>query len=141
MVDANITLGFFLRLPYSDLADQWMLRHRGERSSIAVPLLWEYECLTGLRKAVVMGQITAEDAEHMVQLLHQLEFQRVLPIPDLHRSALKWAEKIGQSKTYDAHYLALAEELGFELWTADRNLAEAGRATGTAWIHWIGEIS
>ena len=140
VVDANITLGLFLRLPYSEKAEQWMLSRRGERSSIAVPLLWEYECLTGLRKSVVLGQITAEDAARMVHMLHQLEFQRVLPTPDLHRSALKWAERIGQSKTFDAHYLALAEDMDFDLWTADRNLADAGRSAGALWVHWIGEI-
>jgi predicted nucleic acid-binding protein len=141
VVDANITLGLFLRLPYSEKAEQWMLAHRAERSSIAVPLLWEYECVSGLRKAIVLGQITPEDAERMVHLLHQMEFHRVPPTADLHRSALKWAEKVGQSKTYDAHYLALAEELGSDLWTADRRLADAGNRAGAAWIHWIGEVT
>jgi predicted nucleic acid-binding protein len=140
VVDANITLGLFLHLPYSEKAEQWMLARGGESLAIAVPLLWEYECLTGLQKAVVVGQITAEDADRIVQMLYQLEFHRVVPKPDLHRSALKWAEMIGQSKTYDAHYLALAEELSFDFWTADRKLVDAGRHVGAVWVHWIGEI-
>jgi hypothetical protein len=44
----------------------------------------------------------------------KLEIGRVFPTPDLHHSALKWAEKNGQSKTYAAHYLAVAENLGFD---------------------------
>jgi predicted nucleic acid-binding protein len=141
VVDANITLGLFLHLPYSEKAEQWMLARKGEGSTIAVPLLWEYECLSGLRKALALGNIIAEDAERLVNLLHQLEFRRVSPTPDLHRSALKWAERIGQSKTYDAHYLALAEELGVDFWTADRKLADAAGRSGAEWIHWIGEES
>jgi predicted nucleic acid-binding protein len=141
VVDANITLGLFLHLPYSEKAEQWMLARRGESSSIAVPLLWEYECLSGLRKVLVLGNITAEDSERIINLLYQLEIRRVLPTLELHRSALKWAEKIGQSKTYDAHYLAVAENLGFDLWTADRKLVDAGLRAGVSWIHWIGEVS
>lgn len=37
-------------------------------------------------------------------------------------SALDLAERLSLSATYDAHYLALAEWLGAEFWTADQRL-------------------
>lgn len=43
----------------------------------------------------------------------------------LHQQALKIATTYRLPATYDAHYLALAERLNIELWTADRRLFNA----------------
>ncbi|MBF2021886.1 MAG: type II toxin-antitoxin system VapC family toxin [Hydrococcus sp. C42_A2020_068] len=46
---------------------------------------------------------------------------------DLHRQALKIAQHYNIPATYDAHYLALAERLGIELWTVKaKPLSEHG---------------
>jgi len=37
------------------------------------------------------------------------------PTPRLHEQALRWAHRLGHSKTYDAHYLAVAEQERVEL--------------------------
>ncbi len=44
----------------------------------------------------------------------------ISPASSLHRRALAWAARLGHPKTYDAHYLALAEEMKCDLLTADR---------------------
>jgi predicted nucleic acid-binding protein len=49
------------------------------------------------------------------------------------------AAQIGQSKAYDAQYLALAARENAPLWTADRRLANAARGAGLDWVHWIGD--
>ena len=44
-------------------------------------------------------------------VLHQLQqsgVETIAPTPKLHRLALRLAERVGQSKAYDAQYLALA---------------------------------
>jgi predicted nucleic acid-binding protein len=52
---------------------------------------------------------------------------------ELHSRALAMAGKLGPAAAYDAHhvahYLALAERLGVEFWTADRRLQQAVGAT------------
>jgi predicted nucleic acid-binding protein len=135
VIDANATLGLFLRLPYSQEVDHWLQAWQAEEARLVVPTLWEYECLTGLRRAVALKLISTQEAERMASDLLALEFQRVAPTLELHQSALLWAERIGQTKVYDAHYLALAENLSAEFWTADRRLFHALQGLGVSWAH------
>jgi predicted nucleic acid-binding protein len=58
-----------------------------------------------------------------------LKFPAALDLPielfggiGLHRRALELAQSLSLPATYDAHYLAVAEDLQAELWTADRRL-------------------
>lgn len=43
----------------------------------------------------------------------------------MHDRALVLASRFDLQATYDAHYLALAEERDCEFWTADKRLARA----------------
>lgn len=64
----------------------------------------------------------------------------MLPLDSaLCKSALGWAERLQQSRAYDAFYIALAERLQVEFWTADKRLANATEQLGLNWVHWIGE--
>ncbi len=137
VIDANLTLGLFLRLPYSQEADQWIKERQEEDAKLIVPVLWEYECVSGLHRAVTLKLIAQEEAERMVADLLSLEFHRIPPTLDLNRSALHWAEKIGQSKVYDAHYLAVAESVSAEFWTADQRVVHALQNIGVSWAHAI----
>ena len=55
----------------------------------------------------------------------RLGVQLVPPTLELDRMALRWADRLGQTVAYDAHYLALAETLGCDFRTVDRRLADA----------------
>jgi len=57
------------------------------------------------------------------------------------QAVLEWAGRLNQSRAYDAFYMALAEELGAEFWTADQRLARAAQQAGVTWTHWIGEAA
>ncbi len=133
VIDANVALGLVLRLPYSEKVDRWMQAWQAEEAHLVVPILWEYECLSGLRRAVTLKIISPEDSEKMAAALLALEFQRLGPTPELHLSALAWAERLGQSKVYDAQYVALAESLAAEFWTVDEKLLHALNGLGVAW--------
>jgi len=135
VIDANVTLGLFLRLPYSNKIDQWMQAWLEQEARLVVPFLWEYECVTGFRQAVSLRLISAEEAEHMVEDLLALEIRRIPPSLELHKSALKWSERIGQSIVNDAYYLALAEELTAEFWTVDQRLFHSLQGQGIKWVH------
>jgi len=135
VIDANATLGLFLRLPYSEKMDHWMQARQMEEAHMVVPILWEYECLTGLRRAVTLKLISPHEAKQMATELMALEFQRIAPTLALHQSALLWADRIGQSKVYDAQYLALSESLSAEFWTADQRLFHTIQGLDVNWVH------
>ena len=79
------------------------------------------------------------EADTRLEALTHLGVQLVPPTLELNYLALRWAERLGQTVAYDAHYLALAEVLGCDFWTADRRLAKAARAE-VPWVHGIDEI-
>src|SRR5438477_244782 len=55
------------------------------------------------------------------------------------QAAFEWAGRLNQVRAYDGFYLALAEQLKAEFWTADKRLANAVQQIGANWVHWIGE--
>jgi len=141
VIDANLALALFLRLPYTEQAYRLMDRLRERRSTLSAPVLWEYECLSGFHRAVQLGEIRPQQAAEFMNDLLALEIERVVPSVENHLAALRWAERLGQSKAYDAQYVALAERLSAELWSADERLVNNLKSQGVDWAHWIGEVS
>lgn len=137
VIDANATLGLFLKLPYSAQIDYHMQAWQVADAQLFVPVLWEYECMTGVRRAVIQKLISPQRGEQIMAGLLALNLQRVTPTLDLHRSAFNWAARIGQAKVYDAHYVAVAESLSAEFWTADQRLANALHGLGVVWVQQI----
>jgi predicted nucleic acid-binding protein len=61
----------------------------------------------------------------------------IIRTQDAHRDALRLARRLGLRSTYDAHYLALADDLDCEFWTADERLYNAVRERFPL-IRWLG---
>ncbi len=139
VVDANLIVALVLPLPYSDLATERVAAWKRARTELLAPLLLEYEVSAVLRKAVAAGLLSTDAAREAMHRILDLRVQCLPPTRDLHGSALQWAERLGHTKTYDAHYVALAEQQQAELWTADRRLVSIARQAGVTWLHWIGE--
>jgi hypothetical protein len=49
------------------------------------------------------------------------------------------AQRLNQPKVYDCYYLALAELLACEFWTADERLFNTVRHD-LGWVKWIGNL-
>ena len=139
VVDANLSLAQVLPLPYSPAVIQRMRLWQDELPRILVPGLWEYEVVTGLRRACFQRLLSLEQAQSSLDELLGMELEVVPASPNLHLRALEWAEQLGQSRAYDAQYLALAEQEGAELWTGNRRLANGAASPGVDWVHWVGE--
>jgi predicted nucleic acid-binding protein len=91
---------------------------------LVAPTLLFYEVASSLRKKIVREGFTPDEAESS---LHYLLDQpvRLVSSPSLHYRALTLSTQFGRPNTYDSHYLALAEELDCEFWTADGRLYNA----------------
>ena len=53
---------------------------------------------------------------------------------------MELADQLQQGAVYDAHYLALAESLGCDLWTADARFSRAA-GSGSVNVNWIGDLA
>jgi predicted nucleic acid-binding protein len=88
---------------------------------LCAPALLPYEVTNAVHRYERAGYLTAPTVDRALEALQALPIHLVED-PALHREALALARRHALAATYDAHYLALAERLGCELWTADRRL-------------------
>jgi len=70
----------------------------------------------------------------------RLNLEHIPPSKELILASLEWLERLKPSKVNDAQYVALAESLGAELWSADQRLISALGEQGMDWAHWVGEV-
>ncbi len=139
VLDANLAVGAAIPRPDApQIAGVLALWQQNDERLIA-PCLLEYEVTSALRRAITIGILDRNAAEKAITIILNLGIELIAPSPELDKSALRLAAQIGQSKAYDAQYLALAAREGAPLWTADRRLANAARDAGLDWVHWIGE--
>jgi predicted nucleic acid-binding protein len=139
VLDANIMAAIILPLPYSHASEKRISTWKLEGKLLTAPVLWEYELITVLRRATVQGLLNQKQVKQIFQKVKTVNIESVWPTEALHQRALIWADRLGQSRAYDAQYLALAEQFGTDLWTGDRRLANAAARLGLSWVHWIGE--
>jgi predicted nucleic acid-binding protein len=141
VIDANLCIALTIPLAYSEAAAKQWLFWEMNRFEIHAPLLWEYEIVSALRKAIVVGLISKKEAESALRRLLALGVERSTPDPNLHGLALQWAERAKQTVAYDSQYLAQAEALQADFWTADKRLVDSLKSRKLTWLHWIGEVT
>ncbi len=123
VVDASVAIKWLN--PAEDLADQARLIRDDyvySRITIVVPAFWDYEIVNGINKAVARHDLTAAEGREAVGLMLAVQAQRI-PLPSPSES-YELAQRY-QRSVYDSWYVALAEQLGCEFWTADRKLFNA----------------
>ncbi len=101
----------------------WVEWHRVGRRLVAPTLLY-YEVGNALHRYERAGLLSPAEVADLLDIALSLDIT-LYGNADLHRQALALAERLGLPAAYDAHYLALAERLNAEFWTADRRLASA----------------
>ena len=136
-LDASLVLARLLPLERTtEIIDVWNgLADRGDE--LRGPPLLFIEVTSVLRERFAQRQITGHQAEVAFLAFQDLPIERAWP-DELHTRAWEIAKALGQRKAYDAHYLALAEIEGCELWSMDKRLynAAGGRIP---WLKLIGE--
>ena len=135
-VDANLIIRVVAE-PRDDPAWRQWETWQAQGRSLAAPTLLRYEVRNALYRAERQGLWSA--------IATRAALRAILAIPldlhdeaDLHLTAMDFAARFSLPAAYDAHYLALADKLGGEFWTADWRLANAVRSV-LPWVHLVEE--
>ncbi|NEU77060.1 type II toxin-antitoxin system VapC family toxin [Hassallia byssoidea VB512170] len=135
-VDANFVVGLLsggtIAVPFIYLWDQW----QNAAYTPVAPALIYYEVSNAFHRLSLAGQLLPEQAEQSLNAALNLNIT-LYGDAELHREAFTLARSLRLSATYDSHYLALAQRLGCEFWTADRRLYNSVQAS-LPWIHLVG---
>jgi len=114
----------------------WQTWVKDEINLVAPSLLF-YEVTNGLYQQQRNKYLSPET------IWKTLELSLDLPITlvnekNLHLRTREIAMQYNLPATYDAHYLALAEWMDIELWTADMRLVKAVQAFDLDWVKGVG---
>lgn len=133
-LDSSVVVESVEKEPRPEIKRLWREWMR-DRVMLHAPVLLRYEVVNALHKGWKEGVLSEAEARHALDdalgrpiVWHDDE--------DLHADALRIAGELALPAAYNSQYLALAERLGVELWTADAKLVKAveGRL---AWVRLV----
>ncbi len=138
VIDASVVLKWFLAdEEYSQSALALLDKYVFFELEIVAPSLLEYEVLNGLQIAGKRGRIPKDKTIMAVEGFLCLEIEKKDISPFCPR-IMHFSETYNLT-VYDASYLAMADEEGIELVTADNNLYNRVKKD-LKWIKWLGDI-
>jgi len=120
-VDASFVLRMFLGPDDAEAWERWD-SWLAEGRNIHAPHLLAYEGANAIYRYPRAGHLSLATATLAVDAALGLPMTRESPLA-LHSAALRRAAGLCLRAVYDAHYVALADTLDAELWTADARLA------------------
>jgi len=139
VVDSNVLVALVIPIDYSEQASGKMDGWLAADTDLVSPAFWSYEAVSAIRKYVASGKLTGDEARYAVSNLMDLGIRDVSATGELHHKALAWAERLQDFVAYDPAYLALAEILDVDFWSADSKLIRKVKALGVDWVHDITE--
>jgi predicted nucleic acid-binding protein len=141
VVDASIAIKWVLKETDSHIAlallNDWIDRE----IEIHAPSLLTYEVTNALYRRVRKGEIPFYDVRRgLTEIIYKVIVFDFTEEPDFNIRAMELGQQFGLPATYDAHYLALSESMGCELWTADLRLWNSIKGK-LDWVRWMGDYS
>ena len=106
---------------------------RDSGQPFVAPMLLRYEVTNGLHRYFVSGQRSLEVIESALGAFLDMPIEFQDEALDSIRAA-SMARRFRRTATYDAHYLAVADRLGTDFWTADRRLVNT-IGSELPWVH------
>ena len=137
VVDASVAVKWLVREVYSDQAVSLTRVWLRQGTRIIAPYLMLVEVSNALLRKARERRIAVESAVGLLENLVNRDITMWEP-PGLHSRALQLAVVLNQSAVYDSHYLALAEIMNCEMWTADERFYRAAVARFPR-VRWIAE--
>jgi predicted nucleic acid-binding protein len=138
IVDASLAIKWVLNEPYADKA----LAIAGEWATAGIrpvaPCLLLIEATNVLHRRVVKGHISSSQAMQLLAGFLNMGIE-VRESPQIHLRALELAEELQMPAVYDTHYLALADIMECDLWTADERFFNSVKERQPR-VKWLGEF-
>jgi len=127
VLDSNVAVALMLDAERAPAIEERLRVWEAADEALHAPSLFRFELANALTRNVVAGKIDSSDAKVAWQRIVAMEIS-------LHGltdgpAVIAIARKLKRESAYDAAYVALAQELGAELWTLDGPLAR--NAAGT----------
>jgi len=139
VVDASLAVKWLVNEEATEAAVRLLERWSEEGVRVSAPCLLFTEVANALYQRVRRKEMDLADARTLLSSLNELGIESEA-IKALAPRALELAARFGCSATYDAMYVALAEALACEFWTADERLYNTVKAQFD-WVRWLGEES
>lgn len=138
VIDASLAVKWLVEEPDSDrailLANSWTQAG----VELTAPFLMPIEVANALYKKTQYQELSIADAGLLLDRLMETGIELRYP-ESLDTRALELAALLGQRAVYDSYYLALAEILDCDLWTADQRFQQIA-ISGFPRVRSIGEI-
>ena len=126
VIDASVFLKLLLPEEQSDAVRRLWGKWVEEDTQITAPFLLAYEVTSVLRNKVFRGELPSEAGEAAFVAFRTQEISLLHP-EGIEEKMWTLARQWNLPTSYDAAYLALAELMDYEFWTADRRFAAALR--------------
>ncbi len=139
VLDASVAIKAILPNPLQGNC-QALIKNFAEIQPVA-PALWAHETTSAIAKTVHFSQITEDEGRRALEQLNALGVRLFVPDADQNRAAFDWTLRLQRASAYDSYYLALAQALECDFWTADNRLFNALKGSDFKWLRWIEEIS
>jgi predicted nucleic acid-binding protein len=135
VIDASVAVKLILTEAHSDQVIALLTASAQAAEPIVAPPLLPFEIANILRQRMVRQGMSLSAADQLMADFLTFPINLTAP-PGLYQQALAIADTHQLPAAYDAHYVALAQQLGGELWTDDQRLLRAltGRLTFVKWI-------
>ena len=138
VVDASLAVKWLVEEDDSDKAHAVLQSWVAQGVTRIAPYLMPFEVANALHRRVIRGELKVGDSARMIARLLESNLELHQP-PGLHARALHIASDFKQGAAYDAHYLALAEYFGCDLWTADERFYRSTKPS-IGGVRWLGEF-
>lgn len=138
VVDASFALKLVLPEEYSERVRQVWKSWIKKGTDISAPYLFAYEVVSVLRHKVYRGELSPEEGE-VAFLAINAQGIRLLHVEGLEQVAWDLAREFNRPAAYDTSYLALAQVLDCEFWTADVKLKNAVSGNFHH-LRWVGDL-
>jgi predicted nucleic acid-binding protein len=135
-IDASIAIKLVLQEADSVTARRVWQGWSEAGEILVAPALFRAETCSVVRRKVHQGILTDADGDTAYELLRDLPIQIHEP-DNLYIVAWQLAKRFNRPTIYDSCYLALADIIGCELWTADQRLANAV-GPQLSWVRLLG---